>query len=381
MALAFNEEQRALKETAKDFANKQAPVSALRQLRDTKDPIGFSKTLWAQMVELGLGGITFPEAYDGLDFGYTGLAGCMEEFGRTLLASPLLSSVVLSGSTLLLAGSEEQKSTFLPAIASGEKLIALALEETPRHNPLSAGTTLQAEENGEHWILNGSKTCIIDGATADMLIVSVRTSGKPGDADGISLFLIDADTQGVKRERTWLTDSRHYSRITFNNTSVTQDQLLGELGQGFPALDQALDCARICLAAEMFGGIQEIFDRTVEYLKERKQFGNVIGSYQALQHRCAYLYTEIQLCKSALMLALDALEKQAENAPALISAAKAKISETFELASNEATQLHGGIGVTDELEIGFFLKRARVAQMLFGDANFHYDRYAMLEGY
>jgi acyl-CoA dehydrogenase len=185
----------------------------------------------------------------------------------------------------------------------------------------------------------------------------------------------------VHIEHVSLVDSRSYARLTFSNVAVSSDQLLGELGNGFAALDKALDRARICLAAEMFGGMQEIFERTVQYLKERKQFGVLIGTFQALQHRVAHLYTEIEMCKSILMLALDALEKDAANAPQLISAAKAKISDTYERVSNEATQMHGGIGVTDELDIGLFLKRARVSAMLLGNASFHYDRYAKLEGF
>ncbi len=379
MALAFNEEQRSLKDTAKDFAQNKSPVEALRKLRDQNHPVGFSKELWSEMTELGWGGMTFPEAYGGFDFGFMGLAGCMEEFGRTLVASPLLSTVVLSGSTILFAGNEEQKQALLPSIASGNKILALALEESVRHNP--TGISLQAKSAGDNWILDGTKITVIDGATAELLVVAARTSGTPGDQKGITLFLISPTTPGITVTRTSLVDSRNYAKVEFREVTVGPEAVLGTVDNGFESLDKALDRGRICLAAEMFGGIQEAFERTVEYLKERKQFGHLIGSFQALQHRCAYMYTEIQVCKSALMAALDAIELNSKNAPSLVSAAKAKISETFELVTNEATQMHGGIGVTDELEIGFFLKRARVAQLLLGDANFHYDRYASLEGF
>ncbi|MFK0572170.1 acyl-CoA dehydrogenase family protein [Endozoicomonas sp.] len=379
MSLAFNEEQRSLKDTARDFVQANSPVESLRKLRDSEDSVGFSRDIWRQMVALGWGGIIFPEAYGGFDFGVKGLAACMEEFGRTLLASPLLSSVALSGSVILQAGNETQKKELLSSIAAGELLVSLALEEGVRHNPVSITTT--ATKTDACYSISGNKTLVIDGHVADQLVVVARTAGQPDDEKGLSLFLVDAGAQGVTIRKTHLTDSRNYARITFDNVSVADSALLGEVNQGFGALDKALDVARICLAAELFGGIQEAFERTVDYLKERKQFGVLIGTFQGLQHRCAHMYTEIQLCKSLLMDALSALETGKDKAPALISAAKTKISETAELVTNEAVQLHGGIGVTDELEIGFFLKRARVAQQLLGDAHFHYDRYATLEGY
>lgn len=379
MTLAFNEEQRSLKDTARDFAKNQSPIEAFRQLRDNSIADGFSADVWQAMIELGWTGMIFPEAYGGFEFGCMGLAGCMEELGRSLVASPLLSSVVLSGATILFAGSEEQKQSLLPQIVSGEKRIALACDEGFHHQPVAVNTTAVSE--GHTFILNGSKTRVIDGIGADLFIVSARTAGTTNDTHGISLFLLDASTAGVTIEKTGLIDSRNYARLSFDNVCIPASHLLGELHQGIAALDKALDIGRACLTAEMFGGMQEIFDRTVQYLKERKQFGVLIGTFQALQHRAAHMYTEIEMCKSILMLALEALEKNAADAPQLISAAKAKISETYELVSNEATQMHGGIGVTDELDIGLFLKRARVSAELLGSARFHYNRYATLEGF
>lgn len=379
MALAFNEEQRSLKDTAREFSRNRSPIEAFRKLRDTKDATGFDRAIWSEMVELGWSGMTFPEAYGGFEFGFMGLAGCMEEFGRTLVASPLMSSVILSGSAILYAGNEAQKTTLLPQIVSGEKLFALANDEGLHHFP--ARIDLQAHESDKGYILNGQKSMVIDGHIADTLIVSARTAGYPGDESGISLFLVDPAEKGVKIERTHLIDSRGYARIHFDNVELSAENLLGELHNGFEPLVKALDRGRICLAAEMFGGMQEIFERTVEYLKERKQFGHIIGEFQALQHRSAHMYTQIEMCRSSLMTALDALEHEAENYPQLISACKALITETYELVSNEAVQMHGGIGVTDELDIGLFLKRARVSAELLGNASFHYDRYALLEGF
>ena len=379
MTLAFNEEQRTLKDTARDFAKNQSPIESFRQLRNGATPEGFSADIWQAMIELGWTGMIFPETYGGFDFGCMGLAGCMEELGHTLVASPLLSSAVLSGSTILHAGTEEQKLSLLPQIVSGEKRVALACDEGFHHQPAAITTT--AVHEGDTFLLNGKKMRVIDGLAADLFIVTARTAGKPGDTQGISLFLLDASTPGISIEKTSLVDSRNYAHLSFNNTCIPASHLLGELHNGFTALDKALDIGRICLSAEMFGGMQEIFERTVQYLKERKQFGVLIGTFQALQHRTAHMYTEIEMCKSILMLALDALEKNASDAPQLVSAAKAKISDTYELVSNEATQMHGGIGVTDELDIGLFLKRARVSAELLGSARFHYSRYATLENF
>lgn len=374
MAFAFNEEQRALRDSVRSFANDQSPIASFRALREQKDGVGFDNTVWQSMIELGLSGALFPEAYGGFEFGCTGLAGCMEELGRTLVASPLLASI-LSGATILHAGSEEQKQTLLPQLISGEKFIALACDEGHHHNPTHVNTT--ATREGNTFILNGNKTRIISGIAANLFVVSAHVS----NSQNISLFLVDVAATGLRREAVTLVDSQRYAKLALDNVCIPESHLLGEIDKGLPALERALDYGRICLTAEMFGGMQEIFERTVQYLKERKQFGVLIGTFQALQHRAAHMYTEIEMCKSILMLALDALEKNADNAAQLVSAAKAKTSDTYELISNEATQMHGGIGVTDELDIGLFLKRARVSAELLGSARFHYDRYATLEGF
>jgi len=383
MALAYNEEQRSLVKTARDFVNSKSPVEAFRKVREAgrTNPAApaYDSNVWNAIVELGWAGMPFPEAYGGFEFGYMGLAGCMAELGGTLTASPLLSSVVLSGTTILRAGTEEQKQHYLPQISSGETLFALAIDEGVHHQPSHVATS--AKKDGTNYILNGEKTLVIDGHSAQQLIVSARTSGDVNNSKGISLFVVDATSKGVKIERTHLVDSRGYARITFTNVSVPAGSLLGNPDEGFTALDKALDYGRICLAAEMLGGIEEIFVRTVKYLKERKQFGELIGTFQALQHRAAHMYTQIEMCKSSLMNALDAMESNKPNFPQLCSGAKAIISDTFELVSNESVQMHGGIGVTDELDIGLFLKRARVSAALLGSARFHYDRYATLAGY
>lgn len=385
MAMTLNEEQRYLKDTAHDFFAENSPVSALRALRDTNDSTGYNPELWQQMVDLGWTGITFKEEDGGLDFGFMGLGAVLEESGRTLTASPLMSSVVLAGSAIALAGSDSQKKDMLPGIIDGSVRYALALEESGHHNPLA--TSLSAVAQGDDYLLNGKKVFVLDGNSAEQLIVVARTAGKPGDAQGLSLLLIDANAAGINRTRTAMVDSRDCANIEFCDVKVSKSALLGQLDQAFTLLDQVLDRGRICIAAEMLGSLQEIFERTVGYLKERKQFGVLIGSFQALQHRASKMFVEIEMAKTAVMAGLSALDASSEvnNSPKQVaymaSLAKYKLSEAFALISSEAVQLHGGVGVTDELEIGLFLKRARVTQQMFGDISFHQDRFATMNRY
>jgi alkylation response protein AidB-like acyl-CoA dehydrogenase len=379
MALVLNEEQRLLQDTARDFLGKHAPVEALRTLRDQRDPVGYAPQLWQQMTEMGWASIILPETYGGLEFGFLGLGVVLEESGRTLSASPLLSSAVVGASTVLLGGSEEQKQTLLPAIAAGELTLALALEESHHHRPTHIATT--AQKQGDHFLLNGNKCFVLDGHSADKLIVVARASGDERDHAGLTLLLVDGNTQGVHRERTIMADSRNAANIRFENVAVPADDVLGDVGEGWAILEPVLDRGRVAIAAEMMGCALEAFERTVAYLKEREQFGALIGSFQALQHRAAHMQSEIELCRSVLLQALSTVDDAPEQLPLLASLAKAKLNELVKLVTNEAVQMHGGIGVTDELEIGFFLKRARVAMQIFGDTGFHKDRYATLCGY
>jgi acyl-CoA dehydrogenase len=379
MTLTFNEEQRLLKDTAREFLQANAPVAAFRALRDGRDRLGYSRELWGQLSELGWPGIIIPEQYGGLGFGFLGLAAVLEESGRTLLASPLIASCVLGGSSILLAGSESQKESLLPRIAAGELTLALALEESHHHDPLGIGTS--AEKLAAGYRLAGKKTFVVDGSSADLLVVAARTAGSPGDAEGISLFLVDADARGVRRARTSLMDGRDAARITFDGVELPADALLGEAGTAWPVLEQVLDRGRAALAAEMLGGILEVFERTVEYLKQREQFGVKIGSFQALQHRCAFMFTEIELCRTVVMDACSAVDENPPMLPMSASLAKAKLNDTFESVTNESVQMHGGIGTTNELDIGLFLKRSRVSMQLLGDAPYHRDRYARLRGF
>ena len=381
MPMILNDEQNMLRDSAKSFCEENAPIGQLRKLRDEDSADGFDRGTWSQMVELGWAGIPFPEEHGGLAFGYKGLGVVTEETGRTLAASPLYATVWLGGTIVNLGGSDAQKAELLPKIAAGELLLALALEESHRHDPYGVGTSAQAA--GDGYTISGSKKFVLDGHVADKLIVAARTSGSTGDREGISLFLVDAGADGVTVTRTKMVDSRNAANVELADVPVGGDALIGESGRGADVLDPALDIARIGIAAEMLGSTQECFDRTVQYLKDREQFGVPIGSFQALKHRAANMFCEIELSKSCVLEALTALDEERDRAEVakLASLTKAKVGETFHTVSREGIQMHGGIGMTDEFDIGFFIKRAAVTEQTFGDVNFHRNRYGELEGY
>jgi alkylation response protein AidB-like acyl-CoA dehydrogenase len=379
MPLVLSSEAQMVRDTALEFFRERSPITALRKLRDTNDPDGFSRPLWREMADLGWTGFLVPEDFGGSDFGVTGLAQVMEAAGRTLAATPLLSTALLGASLLSLAGSADQKDEHLPSLVAGDRLFALALEETSRHAPHRIATT--ATRDGSGYRLTGQKTFVLDGHVADVLIVAARTSGGRDDRTGVTLFLVPADAMGVSRTRTIMVDSRNAALVRLDGVSVPADSVLGAVDGGSDILESVLDRARAALAAEMLGSAAEAFERTVQYLKDRKQFGVAIGSFQALKHRAAQMFCEIEVTRSAVLAACSALDEGGNDAAALSSLAKAKASDTFYLCGNEGVQMHGGIGMTDEHEIGFFMKRARVAQATFGDAAFHRDRYAALMGY
>jgi alkylation response protein AidB-like acyl-CoA dehydrogenase len=368
-----------LKESAQGFLAEHAPLSEVRKQRDMGSATGYADNLWSQMVEMGWAAILVPETYGGLEFGHVGMGQIVEQTGRTLTASPLFSTAVLGVTVINAAGSEEQKAQLLGAIASGEITTALAVDESAHHSPVQIAMSASKQTGG--YKLAGSKCFVADGGAADKLIVAARTGGQAGDTQGISLFVVDRTTAGVEVERTAVTDGRNYANIRFNDVEVSESALLGEEGKAFKALSTTLDVGNIYLAAELLGIASETFDRTLQYLKERKQFGVLIGSFQALQHRAADWWSQIELCKSVVLKALQAVDEGDMRAPALASIAKAKLSEVAELSTNEAIQMHGGIGMTDEYDIGFFIKRARPAQTLFGDNSYHTDRFAQLSGY
>jgi len=379
MALVLTEEQSMLRDSARGLIGNKAPVSHLRQLRDSKDATGFSRELWKSFAEMGFAGLLLDEKFGGSGLGCVEAGVVMEEIGRTLMPSPFLSTAILAASALSRGGSAAQKSEHLPKISAGECVAALAVDEGAKHRPLQ--TRLQAVRSGNGFRLNGSKALVVDGHVADLLIVAARTAGSPGERDGLTLFLVDPKAKGVATERTIMVDSHNAARIDFENVEVNADHVLGEVDQGFALLEGVLNIGRGAVASEMVGLSEEVFGRTVNYLKERKQFGRAIGEFQALQHRAAQLYIDIEITRAAVLKALQTLDRDFEHAASAVSVAKARAGTTATRAVQEGVQMHGGMGMTDQFDIGFFMKRARVCEELFGDANFHADTLARARSY
>jgi len=378
MALILNEEQQLLKESAEGFFAEKAPVNQLRALRDSADETGFSKELWSEMAEMGFAGLLVDEDNGGTDFGLVGAGIVAETMAKTLTASPFLASSVIGASIIGAAASDEQKQLWLPQIAAGEKIVTLAIDETAHHAP--ERTALKATTADGGYVLSGMKTFVCDGHVADTILVLARTSGEAGDRKGLSLFAVEKGAAGLIVDRTVMADSRNWTKITFEGVKVSVGALVGTEGAAFDAIEPALDKARIIIAAELLGISQQCLDQTVGYLQERKQFGVVIGTFQGLQHRAAHLFSEIEVTRSAILKAMQVVDAGGD-ARWFASLAKAKAAKTAELATNEAIQMHGGIGMTDEFDIGFYIKRARVLQAFLGDYNFHADRFAACSSY
>lgn len=379
MALVLNEEQSMLRDSARGLISDKAPVAHLRKLRDAKDADGFSRDLWKTFAEMGFAGLLVPEEFGGSGLGAVEAGVVMEEIGRTLMPSPFLATGVVAASALTQGGSAAQKSEYLARLAKGDLIASLAVDEGAKHRPVK--TAMQATRSGNGFRLKGAKAFVVDGHVSDLLIVAARSSGKPGEREGLTLFVVDPKAKGIEMERTAMVDAHNAARIVFNDVEVTADGVLGEVDRGGALLDGILNVGRAAVASEMVGLSEEAFSRTVTYIKERKQFGKLIGEFQALQHRAAHLYTEIEITKAAVMKALQTLDADFGNADAAVAVAKAKAGSTATLAVQEAVQMHGGVGMTDAFDIGFFMKRARVCQELFGDTAFHAERLAELKGY
>ena len=379
MALVLTEDQELLAQTARDFVRTNSPVSRLRALRDGQD-MGFSPDVWQEMAQLGWAGILIPEEYGGAGMGLADLAVVLEAVGRNLAPEPFLSTVLLGGQLLAHTGSPEQKQVWLPGVATGEKILALAYQEARSRYDLNRVST-QATAEGDAWRLSGEKIQVLDGQSADALIVSARTAGEDSDQDGVTLFLLAPDTPGVAIIPQTRVDNRAAALVTLDGVKIGAESVVGTVGQGFQTLSHIVDLATVGLCAEMLGGMSQIFDDTLAYLKTREQFGVVIGSFQALKHRAAKVFMEIELCRSVVMAAANAADAGESDLALLVSLAKARCSDAFILATNEGVQMHGGIGMTDEHDAGLYMKRARAAEMTFGDAAWHRDRWARLRGY
>jgi alkylation response protein AidB-like acyl-CoA dehydrogenase len=375
----LTEEQTLLRDAARTWTREKSPVSAFRKMRDAGAPLGYDTAAFAEMADMGWTGVIIPEEYGGSDFGYLGLGLILEETGRTLTASPILSSALAAASAIILGGDKAQKEAWLTKIASGELVATLAVDEGAHHRP--ENIDLKATKAGDGYRLSGAKTFVLEGMAAGLFVVSARTGGKSGETKGISLFLVPADAKGLSRKALKLADSRGAAVVTFDKVEVGADALLGKEGKGWELLEKTLDRARAGLAAEMLGAAVQAFETTLDYLKVRVQFGQVIGAFQALQHRAAKMFTDLELARSCVEAALTAIDNDAADVAELVSLAKAKVGDTLHLVSNEMVQMHGGIGMTDAHDAGLYLKRARAAEATFGGQSYHRDRYARLQGY
>jgi len=378
--VVLTEEQSIFRDSAKSWVADRAPVASLRRLRDEGGSAsGYDPATWRDMAAMGWTGVIIPEELGGSDFGCRSLGLVLEETGRTLTASPLLSTSLAAASALILGGTATQKQAWLPRIAAGEIVAALAVDEAAHHAPESVA--MQAEKSGAGYILAGRKRFTPDASSADLIVAAARTSGKPGETDGITLFLVECGAAGLNILPLHAIDNRAAADLWFDQVAVSADHVLGEPGHGWAILEPVLDRARAGLAAEMLGTASQAFDVTLDYLKIRNQFGQSIGAFQALQHRAAKMFTELELTRSAVEAALEAIDAGARDVAELASLAKARANDTLHLISNEMVQMHGGIGMTDAHDAGLYLKRARVAEALYGSSSYHRDRYARLGGY
>lgn len=368
----LTEEQTILRDQAIAWVRADAPVSNLRAVRDSGSNIGFSPATWNAIVEMGWPGIIIAEEHGGSNLGYMTFGLVLEELGKQLVASPLYASGLVAATAINFAGTDAQKKAVLPAIASGEAIVTLAIDEGAKHSPETIAMT--ADKSASGFVLNGRKTFVIEGSSATHLIVAAKLEGQ------IALFLLDLVTSPVAREVLKTADSRGYANITFKNVEVPKTAIMSA-GHGAGTLDAILDRARAGIAAEMLGTSAAAFDMALEYLKTRKQFGQVIGSFQALGHRAAELYTEMELTRSAVEAALQAIDAGAKDTALMCSLAKYKAGAFLFRMSNQLIQIHGGIGMTDEFNAGFYLKRARAVEALYGGQSYHRDRYARLSGF
>ena len=373
MPLILTEEQTMLKEATDGFLSENAPISAFRKLRDSGETDGVSRDLWKAFGDMGFAGVIIPEAHGGSGLGAVEAGIVAEGLGRTLTPSPFFGSSILAARILIDAASADQQATWLPRIAAGEAILSLALDEGPKHQPSRIATS--AERSGNGFKLNGAKGFVLDGHIADALIVAAKTE------EGTSLLLVDPKTAGIEIERTVMVDAHNAARVTLTDVQVDADALIGEVGAGEAALQGALNLGRACAAACLTGAGDQAFLTTVEYLRTRKQFGKLIGEFQALQHRAAHLFTELELAKAAVIGALQRLDAGAPKADLAVSVAKAKAGRVAELAVQEAVQMHGGVGMTDEFDVGLYMKRVRVLNELLGDAGFHAEKLARAGGY
>ena len=371
MPLYLNEDQVMLRDTARGFmADEGAIAKQLRHWRDIQCKDGFGHDLWKQFAELGFNGILIDEADGGLGLGHVEAGIVLEEIGRNLTPSPFLTSAVAFVSALKGTALRER---YFPGIISGDTVAAVAIDEGPKHRP--EAIAMQAVRSGNGFSLSGRKQFVVHGASADVTLVAARTE------EGLTLFAVEKGANGLEIEGVRLADSSIGARLTFDNVAVDADAVVGEVGGGEAVLSRLLGAGRAGAAAELVGVGTASMDMTVDYLKQRKQFGKLIGEFQALQFRAAHLYSELEIARAATLKAQQLLDEGSVDAAAMIAVAKAKAGRASTLAVQEGVQMHGGIGMTDEYDIGLYMKRDRVLNELFGDAGYHADQLARTKGY
>ncbi len=375
MPLFLNDDQVMLKDSAQSFIAEQAPVSHMRALRDTNNADGFSRDLWRQFADMGFTGILIGEDEGGLGLGHVEAGIVLEEIGRNLAPSPFLTTAVAAVAAL--SGTPHAERYF-PGILRGDLVAALAIDEGAKHR---ASVGLRAERSGNGFRLTGAKQFVVHGHVADMMIVAARTAGGPDDAAGVTLFAVDRGAAGLAPAPERLADASIAARVSFDGVEVDADAVIGEVDNGRDPLGRLLRAGRVGASAELLGVGGGAMDMTISYLKERKQFGVRIGSFQALQHRAAHLYSEMEVARAAVLKAQQLLDAADATANDAVSVAKAMSAMAATLAVQEGVQMHGGIGMTDEYDIGFYMKRGRVLAEMFGDANFHADQLARAAGY
>ncbi|MEH6702212.1 acyl-CoA dehydrogenase family protein [Parasphingorhabdus sp.] len=378
MPLYLNDDQKMLHDSAVEFMKGEAPVSHMREFRDKQCKDGFSHALWKQFAEMGFTGILIGEDEGGLGLGHVEAGVVLEEIGRNLTPSPFLTTAV-AGVEALNAGGKALRDKYFPGILSGDTVLALAIDEGAKHRPDQISMAATREGNG--FKLDGKKQFVVQGGSADMVLVAARTSGKAGDEKGLTLFAVDTNAKGLSTDNARLVDSAMAAHMQFDGVLVDADAVVGEVDDGDAILRRLLNAGRSGAAAETLGVGSGAMDITVEYIKGRSQFGSLIGSFQALQHRISHLYSEIEVARATVLKAQQLLDEGSASADLMVSVAKAKAGKATALSVKEGVQMHGGVGMTDEYDIGLYMKRDRALQEFMGDANYHTNLVAEMHGY
>ena len=375
MDFTFNEEQSLIQDQVDQFVQKEYDWETRQSLSNSD--LGFGDDNWQKFAELGWLGISVSEESGG--FGGSSIESMliMEAFGKGLVVEPFLETVIMSASLIDDHGTKEQKSSILEQAIAGKMHLALAYAEPQSRFNLSDVVTV-AKADGDNFILNGYKSVVMNGPSANKVIVSARTSGSQLDEDGITLFIIDSDCEGIEKTNYKTVDGRRASDINIENVTVPKENIVGEVNGGFLLLDSAIDKAILAISAEAVGAMEVLYKTTVEYTKTREQFGTAIGKFQVLQHRMVDMFMEYEQCKSLLYMATMKHEEGASDAKKAISGLKYQVGKAGKFIGQQAVQLHGGMGVTDELNVGHYFKRLTTVGTIFGNTDYHLKKYSSL---